>query len=111
MKEDNTILINNLPEDIIKLIISEFIIPEIILIELNEILNLKESKKLEHKKLFWYLKNFVLPNDIVIKNLMINNNIFNKIFKQHFIENKKIFTLIEDPIESMALSWLMYLHH
>lgn len=103
--------INNLPEDIQKLIIYDYVKPDLILLELKEILNSEKSKKLDWQSLYLYLKDVVFKNEIIIKNLNDNDKIFNLIYKQHILKNEKTFELIDDPIESMALSWLMYLYH
>jgi hypothetical protein len=103
--------IDLLPEDILNIIIYEYVKPELILVELKNILNSKKSKRLECELLYVYLNNVVLKNNIVVKNLIKNDEIFCIIYNEHIIENKKHFKLIEDPIKSMALSWLMTLYH
>ncbi len=111
MKDDNINLRLFLPDDIINLIICEYIKPDLILVELKNILNSNQSKKLNSKTLYLYLKNIVLKNDIVINSLVKNDEIFCKIHDIHINKNEKSFVLFDDPIESMALSWLMYLYH
>lgn len=112
MKNNNIInFIRVLPDDIVKLILYEYIEPYLILMQLNKILNSKKSKSLYCESLHRYLKNIVLNNVIVVKSLIKNNKIFCSIYDNHINKNEKSFSLIEDPIESMALSWLMYLYH
>jgi hypothetical protein len=93
------------------LISYEYVKVDIILTELKEILKSKDSQSLNHKPLFYYLKNVVFLNDIVVNNLINNDEIFKYIYEKHIIKGEKIFELMEDTIGSMALSWLMYLYH
>lgn len=102
---------SKLPEDIENKIHYEHVIPELILTELNQILKSEESQKINCEALYYYLKNVVLKNQIVVENLISNNEIFKIIYDKHIIRGKKYFVLIEDPIKSMALYWLMYLYH
>lgn len=104
--------LSRLPEGITKYeIFCNYIKPDMILTELNQILNSKDSRKLNPKPLYYYLKNIVLSNSIVVENLINNNKIFNIIYDKHITKKEKNFVLIKDPIESMALAWLMYLYH
>lgn len=103
--------LSRLPEDIENMIHYEHVKPDLILIELNQILKSEESQKLNCEPLYYYLKNVVLTNLIVVENLISNDKIFKKIHDKHIIKGEKNFVLIDDSIESMALSWLMYLYH
>jgi hypothetical protein len=104
---DNTDNVDNVD----KQIIYEHISPDMILLELTEILNSEKSKKIIHTPLYWYLKNIVLKNKIVVKNLIQTDKTFQMIYEQHIIKGEKNFIHTLDPIESMAQSWLMYLYH
>ena len=101
---------NKLPKDIQKLIIYDHVYPNLILQELSEILNSEQSKKLVYTPILYYLKNVILKNEIVIKYLIKNDRIFNIIYEEHIIKKEKNFILL-NIIDSMALSWLMYLYH
>lgn len=103
--------LSRLPEDIENVIHYEYVRPDLILTELNQILKSNKSRELNCKPLYFYLKNIVLTNQIVVKNLLSNDVIFKNIYDKHIIKKQKSFYLIEDPIESMALTWLMYLYH
>jgi len=103
--------LSRLPENIENKILYEHIIPYLILIKLNMILNSNDSKKLNYRMLYCYLKYNVLSNKIVVKNLISNDNIFKTIYEKHIIRGEKTFVMIKDQIESMALSWLHYLYH
>lgn len=110
-------MITNLPEDIQKSIYNDYIKPDMIIIELNKILKSEESKKLNHIPLYLFLSNVVFKNDvvfnneIVIKNLLSNDKIFKIVYEQHIIKKENTFVNFKDSINSMALSWLMYLYH
>lgn len=103
--------LSRLPEDIENMIHYEYIRPDLILTELNQILKSEESQKLNCEALHYYLKNVVLTNPIVVENLITNDKIFKNIYNKHITRGEKNFVLIKDPIESMALYWLMYLYH
>lgn len=100
-----------LPQDLKNMIYNDYVKPDMILLELKNILNSNESKKLNHKQINYYLKNVVLKNKIVINHLINNDKIFEIIYSNHIIKGDKTFDKIDDPIESMALTWLMYLYH
>jgi hypothetical protein len=89
----------------------EHVDPNIILLELEEILNSPESIKLDHDQLSWYLENAVLKNKIVINHLINGNEIFKKIYDYHFVQKKNWFEKFESTIESIALCWLVHLYH
>jgi hypothetical protein len=103
--------LSRLPEDIQNTIHYEHVRPDLILTELNQILKSEESKKLNCEALYYYLKNVVLTNPIVVENLISNDEIFKIVYDKHITREEKNFVLIKDPIESMAQSWLMYLYH
>lgn len=100
-----------LPEDIQNFIFYDYIKPDMIMLELEQILRSDESKKLNQQTLYYYLTYVVLKNDIVIENLLRNDKIFKIIYNEHIIKKEKAFVNFQDPINSMALSWLMYLYH
>ena len=100
-----------LPEDIENMIYYEHVRPDLILTELNQILKSKESQRLNCKALYYYLKNVVLVNPIIVENLISNDEIFKEIYDKHITRGEKIFEHFEEPIRSMALSWLYYLYH
>ena len=103
--------LSRLPKNIENQIYYENVRPDLILTELNQILKSEESQKLNLEPLYFYLKNIVLKNQIVVENLISNDEIFKIIYDKHITKEEKSFVLIEDPIESMALAWLMYLYH
>ena len=99
---------NNNIENVIYI---NYIKPAMILTELKKILNSTDSQKLKCDTLYYYLKNVVLSNSIVVKNLIDNDRIFKDIYDKHITKGNKNYIKIEDPIKSMALTWLMYLYH
>lgn len=104
-------MISNLPEDIQNHIFYDYVKPDMIIFELEQILDSEESKKLNHQQLYYYLKNVILNNEIVIRYLLNNNDVFKIIYESHIVKKEIKFELFEDKINSMALSWLMYLYH
>jgi hypothetical protein len=104
--------INKLPQDIVNKIYMEYINPELVCTELNLILNSTDSIEFRGcEQLTEFLKKRVLNNKIVVKYLNKNNQIFQKIYKDHIIDGNKTFVKIPDLEYSLALSWLMYLYH
>jgi hypothetical protein len=101
---------NEIPKDIQKLIIYDHVEPNLILQELSEILNSEQSMNLVSTPLSYYLENIILKNEIVIKHLIKNDWIFNIIYEKHIIKKEKNFIVL-NIIDSMALSWLIYLYH
>jgi hypothetical protein len=75
---------------------------------------LREVKSSECQRLNPYtLKLMILPtldDPIFCKFICERNNIFAKNFKQHFVENRSNFVLM-NQIDSFVLSWLMILYH
>jgi len=104
-------LIRKLPKDIVKLIYINYVNPDIICRKLYVILNSIESNTFNSIPLENYLRTHVLQNDIVIKYLIKNDNIFGDIYNSHIIQGNQIFTSFPDIISSLAMSWLMYLYH
>lgn len=82
-----------------------------ILMRLYQILILEVSRKLNHKPLYFYLKNKVLTNLTVVENLITNDEIFKIIYDKHVIKKEIDWVNFKDPLESMALAWLMHLYH
>ena len=79
-KTDVNYLIDKLPKDIVKLIYINYVNPDIISRKLYIILNSIESNNLNSIPLENYLRKRVLQNDIVIKYLIKNDNIFGDYF-------------------------------
>ena len=104
-------IIGKLPSDIVKNIYIDYIKPELICRELNIILNSTESRDLSIEPLENFLRKHVLPNSIVIKYLIKNDEIFPDIYKTHIINREQTFILFPDLVSSLACCWIMYLHH
>ena len=69
-------IIGNLPSDLLKKIYIDYIKPELICTELNIILKSTKSRELSAEPLENFLRKHVLPNSIVIKYLIKNDEIF-----------------------------------
>ena len=68
-----------------------------------------ESKNLNSLKLKTLLS-LCFENEQIINILRSKDNIFNMLYENH-INGKYDFENIKDPIDCIALSWLMYLYH
>lgn len=104
-------IIGKLPSDLVKKIYTDYIKPELICRELNIILNSTESSELSFEPLENFLRKHVLPNSIVTKYLIKNDNIFKQIYKTHIINRQQTLVLFPDLVSSLAGCWIMYLHH
>ena len=72
-------------------------------------LNDDVSNRLDTKNIMPHI-NEILNDKNYISYLQSNNSIFKNIYQKHYVENNKIFVLMNVK-DSLALSWLMYLHH
>ena len=99
-----------LPYDIVRKIYEEYVEPQMLHDELLLKLNLYSSTILNSYELKIFLPK-IIKNDILVNYLFKNNEIFKIIYTNHFIKKKNNFVQIKCPIESMALTWLMYLYH
>ena len=96
-------IISKLPSDLLKQIYIDYIKPELICRELNIILKSTKSRELSAEPLENFLRKHVLPNSIVIKYLIKNDEIFPDIYQT--------FILFPDLVSSLAKCWIMYLYH
>jgi hypothetical protein len=79
--------------------------------ELTNILNQEDSMRLDNTALVKYFENNeILYNNELIQYICSKNSIFNNIYRDHYIVNKKTFIYM-DHINSMCQCWLMYLYH
>ena len=104
-------IIGNLPSDLLKKIYIDYIKPELICTELNIILKSTKSRELSAEPLENFLRKRVLPNSIVIKYLIKNDEIFPDIYQTHIINREQTFILFPDLVSSLAKCWIMYLYH
>ena len=104
-------IITKLPSELVKQIYIDYIKPELICRELNIILNSTKSRELSAEPLENFLRKHVLPNSIVIKYLIKNDEIFPDIYQTHIINREQTFILFPDLVSSLAKCWIMYLHH
>ena len=104
-------IIGKLPSDLVKNIYIDYIKPELICRELNIILKSTKSRELSAEPLENFLRKHVLPNSIVIKYLIKNDEIFPDIYQTHIINREQTFILFPDLVSSLAKCWIMYLYH
>jgi hypothetical protein len=103
----------DLPENIRRYIFENYFAPNIIYEKKYELL-LRQVKSSECQSLKCStLKTMLvttLDDLIFCKFICQRNSIFSKIYKQHYVENDKSFVRM-NTIDSLTLSWLMYLYH
>ena len=76
---------------------------------LNTILHNEVSVKLDISDILPLIYEILDDINYIIF-LQYNDSIFKNIYTSHIIQNKKYFKNL-NVIDSLALSWLMYLHH
>jgi hypothetical protein len=104
-------IIGKLPSDLVKQIYINYIKPELICRELNIILKSTESSELDITPLENFLRKHILPNSIVTKYLIKNDNIFKQIYNTHIINREQTFILFPDLVSSLAMCWIMGMYH
>ena len=103
--------INILPQDIETKIYLDNFQYDIIYDNLQIILKKKDSIYLNNSELLEYFeKHKLIQNKKLMEFLCNKDQLFNDIYKNHYLENKISFKLME-KLESMCQSWLMYLYH
>ena len=79
--------------------------------DLEIIVGNKNSRRLSNSELVDYFeKHKLLENEKCMKYICSKNELFNKIYTDHYKNNKKDFELMT-RLESMCQCWLMYLYH
>ena len=79
--------------------------------EIHTILISNESQSLNYKPLYnLFIKYDIINKPIIINSLRDKYEYFDITYKQHYIENKCNFINFK-RLNSMCLSWLMYLYH
>lgn len=101
--------LNSLPDDILRHMYEEYFVGketcDIYLISLEN----ENSKRLEHKPLLDQTER-LLKHPCAVEYLRRKHKVFDLIYKEHYIENKKGYVQL-DMLESFVLSLLMWLHH
>lgn len=69
----------------------------------------EESCRLNSANLVPMIKT-VIENPNFLEFVRHKNELFSRLYREHYIENKKYFKLM-DVLNSLAASWLMYLYH
>ena len=79
--------------------------------DLEIIVGNKNSRILSNSELVGYFeKHRLLENEKCMEYICSKNELFNKIYTDHYKNNKKDFELMT-RLESMCQCWLMYLYH
>jgi hypothetical protein len=71
--------------------------------------NSSECQRLNSTNLLGMVRS-VVEHPNFCKFVRHKNELFSKLYREHFIENKKYFVLM-NQMESLTMSWLMYLYH
>ena len=102
-----------LPEDIIRVIYSDHFAPEVIYEKKHKLLMNQiaspECQRLEYQRLELLVRS-IMNDRSFCKFMCDRNQLFAKIFNDHFILIKKNFVRL-NYIDSFSLSWLMHLYH
>lgn len=102
-----------LPEDIKKTIFDENFSKDVIYQKkyslLMEHITSLECQQLHHNRLKEMIKTFINDSGF-ISYICERNQLFSQIYHKHYVLNQKSFVLM-DNLNSLALSWLMYLYH
>jgi len=98
--------IKTLPYDIQEIIYYKFW-----QLEIENILNSNDSQSLNYKPLFNFFNKYDIINNLnIINNIREKYSEFDIVYKQHYINNKITFVNF-NKLNSLCLSWLMYLYH
>ena len=98
--------IKNLPSDLQRLILYKFF-----KLEIYKILKSDKSLNLNYKPLFnLFIKYDLINKPNIINYLRESCDLFNKIYTEHYIHNN-IYYINFNKLNSMCLSWIMYLYH
>ena len=102
-----------LPEDILRVIYQLHFAPEVIFEKKHKLLMIQiaspECQRLEYQRLEFLVRSIVYDSSFC-KFMCDNNQLFAKIFNDHFILIKKNFARL-NHVDSFCLTWLMHLYH
>jgi len=108
LKEIN---LNELPEDIVKKIYIDHFNYENRYTKIKNILDDEDSRSLNNTTLTnYFIKEKILEDLSFVQFLREKNEIFNEIYKIHYVDNIITFRLM-NKLESMCQLWLMNLYH
>ena len=111
-KNNIKLIIDKLPVDIVNMIYIDYIKPELVCAELNDVLISVESQNLNCTPLYNFLiNNNILQNKIIVKYLLKNNTIFNNIYQSHIIKGTQTYEKFPNITSSLAQCWIMCLYH
>ena len=111
--QENNLLnnINKIPVEIQYYIYNTYFSPKVLYSEVTNILNCQLSRNLDRKPLYeLFIKHNLIENKYFIDYAIKKDDIFKQLYTEHYINNKNIFVHF-NTIESLCLSWLMYLYH
>uniref|UniRef100_A0A6C0HJG5 Uncharacterized protein n=1 Tax=viral metagenome TaxID=1070528 RepID=A0A6C0HJG5_9ZZZZ len=102
-------LINSLPDDVNRYIYEEYFVGIEACNQYLQLLNSRESTRLEYAHLIQPTRK-LLGNPCAVEYLCKKHEIFNKMYKEHYIKHNKLFVLMQ-LLDSFILSILMHLYH
>ena len=100
-----------LPDDILRTIYDNYLLPEIMYNQLQVILHSKDSQRLNSIELSDYLENVVFTEPIFIEKLQRENAVFANIYQTEIIQNQRTFKNMTNIYQNFAMCWLFHLYH
>jgi hypothetical protein len=107
---------NGLQEDIQKMLVEDYIKPQLEegdkwISLFNELIDSEESRSLKYMCLLDPVTTIINKETALAKMRKINTEGFDRIYQQHFIEKRNTFSLVSDPYISMCMEFVMRRWH
>jgi hypothetical protein len=107
---------SNLQEDIQKMLIEDYIKPQLEegdkwISLFNELIESEECSRLEYNCLIEPVTKIIQNETALAKIRKLDSNGFNSIYIQHFIKKQNTFRLVDDPYMSMCMEFVMRKWH
>ena len=102
-------IIDRLPNEIVNLIYKSYLEPEIYYLQYKNIIESNESQSLNGVKIVPFIP-IILGKSLVCKYILSRCPQFNNSYKEHKINNKKVFTLMKKG-QSVGATILFSLYH
>jgi hypothetical protein len=107
---------NGLQEDIQKMLVEDYIKPQLEESDkwislFNELIDSEESRSLKYMCLLDPVTKIINNETALAKMRKINTEGFDRIYQQHFIEKRNTFSLVSDPYISMCMEFVMRRWH
>ena len=107
---------SNLQPDIQKMLVEDYIKPQLEegdkwISQFNELIESKECSRLEYMCLLDPVTKIIQNETALAKMRKINTVGFDSSYKQHFIDKRNTFRLVDDPCTSMCMEFVMRKWH